>query len=66
MSYLFYYMLFSLLTKSNTGLEIFIGSDWTLVVGMNTKKEFFTVTARDFRFVENRWYCIDVCYTPPK
>ncbi|XP_025416195.1 neurobeachin-like protein 1 isoform X1 [Sipha flava] len=58
--------LLHLLTNSNTGLEIFIGSDWTLVVGMHTKKEFFTVTARDFRFVENRWYCIDVCYNPPK
>lgn len=57
---------FSMLTSSNSGLEIFIGSDWTLVVGVNTKKEFFTVTARDFRFLENRWYCIDVCYSPPK
>jgi len=55
-----------MLTSSNSGLEIFIGSDWTLVVGVNTKKEFFTVTARDFRFLENRWYCIDVCYSPPK
>ncbi|XP_050424019.1 neurobeachin-like protein 2 isoform X2 [Adelges cooleyi] len=58
--------LLHLITSSHTGLEIFIGSDWTLVVGMNTKKEFFTITARDFRFVENRWYCIDVCYSPPK
>ncbi|XP_050525286.1 neurobeachin-like protein 2 [Daktulosphaira vitifoliae] len=58
--------LLHLATNTNSGMEIFVGSDWTLIVGINTKKEFLTITARDFRFVENRWYCIDVCYSPPK
>jgi hypothetical protein len=45
-----------------TGLEAFFRPDGTLIVGINTKKEFLSASLMDFLFLDGQWHCLDICH----
>ncbi|XP_063234189.1 neurobeachin-like protein 1 isoform X2 [Bacillus rossius redtenbacheri] len=54
--------LFNLLTNGGTGLQAFLKADGTLVVGMNTRKEFLAASVPDYPLLDGQWHCVSVCH----
>lgn len=59
-------LFYRVLSAVKQGIEININAENNLVIMITTKKEFLVLSLFDFMFEENRWYCLDISYTPAK
>jgi hypothetical protein len=55
-------ILFSFVTNQGTGMEMFVSSQGSLVVGVTTKKEYLAATVPDLSLQDTLWHCLDLCY----
>ncbi|XP_037907722.1 neurobeachin-like protein 1 isoform X2 [Hermetia illucens] len=59
-------MLFTLMTYHDTGFEIFIQQNGTLVVAAITKREYLTSSVLSKTLLDGRWHFVTISITPPK
>lgn len=52
----------SFVTSQGTGMEAFVSSEGSLVVGVSTKKEFLAATVPDLSLLDAQWHCLDLCF----
>ncbi|XP_067013553.2 neurobeachin-like protein 1 [Anabrus simplex] len=54
--------LFNLLSNVGVGIEVFFRQDGSLVISLNSKKEFLTACVADFPLLDGQWHSVDVCH----